>query len=301
MTSKRIKQYALPVAMGIGTVGHQYISNIAFLSPYLISLILILTFTKLSPKHIRFSKSHFILLIIQIASAVAVYASLSHYNVTIAQGALMCVLIPTATTAPVATKILGGNVGYVTTYLFLCNCTMAILTPLIFTIISSEDVAFFATFGSIIKRIGTLLVAPLVLIWLIRFFMPKMHDKIETYSHLSFPIWAITLMIATSSTVSYVLAHPNLGVIKLSIMALLAIILSIVQLAIGRKIGQKHGNAIACGQSLGQKNTILAIWIAQTFLDPASSLIPAIYVISQNLINSYQIWLKENKTKGIIK
>ncbi len=51
------------------------------------------------------------------------------------------------------------------------------------------------------------------------------------------------------------------------------------------------------GQSLGQKNTVLAVWMAQSFLDPISSIAPTAYIVWQNFVNSWQIWRngKQNK------
>ena len=36
------------------------------------------------------------------------------------------------------------------------------------------------------------------------------------------------------------------------------------------KVGGRYGDRISGGQALGQKNTVLAIWMAQTYLDPSS-------------------------------
>jgi BASS family bile acid:Na+ symporter len=47
---------------------------------------------------------------------------------------------------------------------------------------------------------------------------------------------------------------------------------------------------VAGGQGLGQKNTVLAIWMAQTFLNPISSIAPGAYVLWQNMFNSWQVW-----------
>jgi len=63
----------------------------------------------------------------------------------------------------------------------------------------------------------------------------------------------------------------------------------------GRMIGAKYGERIAAGQALGQKNTIFAIWMAQTYLSPLVSIAPAAYVLWQNTINSYQIWKARTK------
>ena len=40
------------------------------------------------------------------------------------------------------------------------------------------------------------------------------------------------------------------------------------------------------------ENTILAIWMAQVYLNPLSSIAPASYVLWQNIINSWQLWKK---------
>ena len=44
--------------------------------------------------------------------------------------------------------------------------------------------------------------------------------------------------------------------------------------------------------ALGQKNTVLAIWMAYTYLNPASAIAPGSYVVWQNIINSWQLWKK---------
>ena len=59
---------------------------------------------------------------------------------------------------------------------------------------------------------------------------------------------------------------------------------------IGRKIGSRFNDKITGGQSLGQKNTVLAIWLALAYLDPITSIAPAAYVAWHNIMNSYQIY-----------
>ena len=52
---------------------------------------------------------------------------------------------------------------------------------------------------------------------------------------------------------------------------------------------------MAGGQSLGQKNTVLAVWMAQSFLDPIASIAPTAYIVWQNFVNSYQIYRKDRE------
>ena len=65
-----------------------------------------------------------------------------------------------------------------------------------------------------------------------------------------------------------------------------------MQFGVGRLIGRRYNDAVAGGQSLGQKNTILAVWLSQAFLDPVSSVAPTAYIVWQNLVNSFQLYLK---------
>ncbi|MFR9651056.1 MAG: transporter, partial [Rikenellaceae bacterium] len=47
---------------------------------------------------------------------------------------------------------------------------------------------------------------------------------------------------------------------------------------------------VASSQSLGQKNTVLGVWLALTFLNPVSSIAPTAYIIWQTLFNSFHIY-----------
>ena len=77
------------------------------------------------------------------------------------------------------------------------------------------------------------------------------------------------------------------------ILAAVAAIICVAQFALGRKIGAKYGDTVAGGQSLGQKNTVLAVWMAQSFLNPISCVAPTAYIVWQNIVNSYQIYRKK--------
>ena len=52
---------------------------------------------------------------------------------------------------------------------------------------------------------------------------------------------------------------------------------------------------ISGAQSLGQKNTVLAVWLALNYLNPLVSAAPAAYVAWHNIVNSWQIYLHERQ------
>ncbi len=73
-------------------------------------------------------------------------------------------------------------------------------------------------------------------------------------------------------------------------LGLVAMVICVVQFGVGRMLGRRYGDAAAGGQSLGQKNTVLAVWMAQSFLNPISSIATTAYIVWQNFVNSYQIY-----------
>jgi BASS family bile acid:Na+ symporter len=74
------------------------------------------------------------------------------------------------------------------------------------------------------------------------------------------------------------------------ILAAVALVACIAQFTMGHWLGRRYGDEPAGGQALGQKNTVLAIWLAQSFLNPLSSVAPTAYIVWQNIVNSYQIY-----------
>ena len=73
-------------------------------------------------------------------------------------------------------------------------------------------------------------------------------------------------------------------------MAVVALAVCLMQFSVGRWLGKRYGDDVAGGQALGQKNTVLAIWLSQSFLNPLSCVAPTAYIVWQNIVNSYQIY-----------
>ena len=69
-----------------------------------------------------------------------------------------------------------------------------------------------------------------------------------------------------------------------------------LQFFLGKRIGSVYGDRISAGQALGQKNTVLAIWMASAYLHPSAVIAPGAYVLWQNLFNSWQLWKKQKTT-----
>ena len=86
--------------------------------------------------------------------------------------------------------------------------------------------------------------------------------------------------------------HSHVALPVLEGIALVTLAACWAQFAIGRRIGQPTGDAIAAGQAIGQKNTVFAIWMAYTFLTPITAIAGGFYSVWHNIFNSYQLYRK---------
>jgi BASS family bile acid:Na+ symporter len=254
---------------------------------------LFLTYCKLDLKNIQLSRLHLWLILIQILGSVAAFLLLQPVNPILAQGVMICMLAPTGTAAPVVTGMLKGNVESLTAYSLLSNMSVAIAAPLIFSLLGSyETLPFFDSFLAISRRVFVLLLTPFVLAYVLKKISVKSAEKIGSLSGLSFYIWSFALIVVTARTVQFIMNQSSVNYTTEILVAAGALAACIGQFLLGKKIGKRYNDTIAGGQSLGQKNTILAIWMAQTFLNPISSIGPGSYVLWQNIFNSYQVWRK---------
>ena len=290
----------LPIAMVIGISFYKQLAILAPAIPYLLAVMLFITYSRIILRDIRLKKFHYILLGIQYGGSILVYLLFFKFNTTLAQAAMICILAPTAASAPVITGILGGNISSIAAYSFISNLSIAILSPLFLALIGDASVGAI-TFGSsviiIFKKVFPVLLLPFILAITISKVSPKLHNTIRKAQILSFYLWAIALTIVTSRVTMFISIQGNASYKLKLAMAGVALIICVLQFWFGRRIGKKYDSTIAGGQGVGQKNTILAIWLTQTYLNPVASIGPGSYVLWQNIVNSYQLWHKERKTK----
>mgnify|MGYP006891477072 CR=1 FL=1 len=149
---------------------------------------------------------------------------------------------------------------------------------------------FGESFGIICRQMIPLLILPFVLAILLRRFLPRVHHEIKKRQELSFYMWSVALATVTGNTVSFLIRQDSSDFWTEITLALLALVVCCLQFFVGRRIGRRFRDKVAGTQGLGQKNTILAIWMAQTYLNPIASVAPGFYVVWQNIVNSYQLW-----------
>lgn len=287
----------MPVAMVVGALFHRTIGALDVLSPYLIAAMLFVTFTRVKASELKVEVIHYGQLAIQFVGSVVLYLLLRLLGVNeiICQGALICVFIPTAMASVVVGGMLGANVTTMTTFTLLSNMLVALFAPVLFSFVGTHtDLPFLTSFWLVFRRLLLLVVLPFVAAQLLNRVAPKAYDYVREHQSWSFYLWIVSLTILMGSTTTFILAQPRESVGLEVTMAIVAGLLCVGQFALGRWWGRRCGDKVAGGQSVGQKNTLLAILLAQSYLNPLSSVAPAAYIVWQNLINSWQLSRKKS-------
>lgn len=333
-----LDRYALIIAMAVGAVGYKWFHLLDSLMPPLIFLMLFFTFCKINPMDLRLRRWHWLVLGVQLLLTICVYygilcglkscmrdLSLTHDDVhIIAQGIMVCIVMPTATAAPIIAGKLGGSIQNLTTFSLLSNIATALIVPALFPIVNpSADITFFPAMWQILCRVGPLLLGPFIGAWLLRlgyelYFrlkgQPRTFVLSTNWASMPFYLWILLLVVLIGNITHTLIAEVYSGWVIVALCAG-ALITCLMQFMLGRWIGyhfpaSSHGNdycdvlinpeaahysinqksRITAGQAFGQKNTALGVWMAQMYLNPLSSIGPAAYIIWQNLLNSWQLW-----------
>ena len=294
---RNVKTVAMPAAMVVGALLCRPISALEawthqMITPTLIFLMLFVTFCRVKPRQMKPSMLHVWLLLFQAVVCIGVYLLLLPLNDIVAQGAMICVLAPVAMAAVVIGGMLGANVATMATYSLLCNMAIALLAPVILTFTGTGVCAF----TQILARIAPLLVMPFAAAQFCRFVFPKAAQWVGDHSQISFYMWLASLLVIIGRTTAFIIDLHDASLSTELWLAFAALVICLVQFKVGRMLGRRYGDPAAGGQSLGQKNTVLAVWMAQSFLNPISSIAPTAYIVWQNFVNSYQIYKKDRET-----
>lgn len=211
------------------------------------------------------------------------------------EGAMLCLICPTATAAAVVTRKLGGDAGHLTSYTILSNLLAAFLVPLLVPLVHpNPDMTFWGAFILILGKVFPLLLLPFVAAVLLRYLWPAMHHRLGEFHNLTFYLWAVALMLAIAVTVRSIM-HSDYSFGYQAGLAIVSLICCGLQFWIGKRIGRVYHDSISAGQALGQKNTVVAIWMGYTFLTPVTAVAAGFYSVWHNVVNSYQLYQQRKR------
>jgi len=318
---------ALWLSMLIGALGYKIFLPLKPSLPWLIFFMLFFTFCKVNPKDLRLHKWHWVVLFLQIALSLAAYAIT--YLLTgsrfMAQGLMLCFVMPTATAAPIIAGKMGGSIQNLTTFTLLSNFATAIIVPVLFPLVNPlAEKTFWPAFTLIISHISPLLLGPFFSAWLLRIVYQRWTKKefvlSRTAAQIPFYLWVASIVVLSAVVTNTTILNFQSQIANILILLVLSFFACLLQFGLGKLIGyylpapskgkdyqdvlinpaaapktMEGVSSITAGQAFGQKNTSLGVWMAQTYLHPLAALGAAAYIIWQNLFNSVQLFVVAHK------
>ena len=251
--------------MLIGGLGYKLFLPLRPLLPWLIFFMLFFTFCKVNPLDLRLHKWHWVVLATQIFLSLATYAGILYLtnDAILAQGLLMCFIMPTATAAPIIAGKLGGSIQNLTSFTLLSNFATALIVPALFPLINYQlpitNYQFFQTFWPafllILSRIAPLLLGPFFSAWILRLAFNKYyrdHGITGSRDHeirqfelpvklavVPFYLWVASIVVLTATVTETVISNYQSQISNMLILLASSFFACLAQFGLGKLIGYK--------------------------------------------------------------
>lgn len=215
---------------------------------------------------------------------------------------ILLALSPPANAAPAMSKILGGNPVLMLKIFIIGHVIACFSIPLVFGYFSNTYSLelYFEMAKAIFNKMQPIVTIPLALAFGMRIFNPDFADKFLKFQKYTIFIWTFSVFLIISNASYKIQNMENMDWNMFFGMSVLSLVFCILLFVVGWFIG-KPKHPIEFSQSLGQKNTVLIIILAQTFAKemPLVVLGPIWYVVWQNLVLSFMTAkVKPNKLKS---
>ncbi|HXP89606.1 MAG TPA: hypothetical protein VN931_01640 [Fibrobacteria bacterium] len=277
-----LRALAILAAMGTGVLLPGLSARSGWIG-WILSAMLFLGFSGMPVGRLRPEKAHLRLLLAWPLFMALGWTVLWPFGRDARLAGLLVGATPTATAAPVITGLLGGDVGFVSVSLLGSNLISAFLLPPLLSLAGGGRIPSTSSF---LARTLALVLVPLALAAIVRRF-PGTAGPLARLRGLSFPLWLAALVLAGAKTSEFLRAHPT-GIRSVLAITVGTALLCAVHFLAGRALGGKE-RALEAGQSLGQKNTMLTLWLGLSAFGPVPALGPAFYVLWHNVWNAFQM------------
>jgi len=253
---------ALWLSMLIGALGYRIFLPLKPTLPWLIFFMLFFTFCKVNPLDLRLHRWHWAVLITQLVLSFLTYTLVLYFtgNPILAQGLLMCFIMPTATAAPIIAGKMGGSIQNLTTFTLLSNFATAIIVPATFPLINpAADMTFLPAFLLILSRVAPLLLGPFFSAWLLRIGYnyyyrrqylsasktrglsaeggPKEFALPTALAQIPFYLWVASIVVLTAVVTETTISNFKSQISNILILLVFSFLACLIQFALGKLIG----------------------------------------------------------------
>ena len=264
---------ALWLSMLIGAVFYPWLLPLKPILPWLIFFMLFFTFCKVNPLDLRLHKWHWVVLTVQIVFSLGAYA-LAYWltgSRFMAQGLMLCFIMPTATAAPIIAGKMGGSIQNLTTFTLLSNFATSIIVPLVFPLVNPlAEKAFWPAFTLILSHIAPLLLGPFFSAWALRLGFnayyrrkslsasetrglsakrsvsvsglsaeggPKTFELPKGLAQIPFYLWVCSIVVLTATVTQTVVDNYQSQMTNMFILLAASFVACLIQFGLGKLIG----------------------------------------------------------------
>lgn len=256
----------------------------SFLIYYLLMFMLFFPFLEWKiTTRIFVQRKIYLLLILNTSIGLLSYLLIKPYHPELAIAAFLVGIAPTATACPAIISYLKGRVDFSVAAVLVTNLFMSLFIPLSIYIFLDIDIAV----HTMLSQTITLLAVPLVLGQVLNNFFPAISQKMLSVKQFGFYAWLVVCFLAVSKASAFIQSS-DVSIRTITLVGAITGILCLLNFTIGKIAGGKT-LSLEMSQTLGQKNTMLVVWISVTYLNPLMTLGPIFYLVWHNFYNAYQL------------
>ena len=277
---QQLRSVSMVLAFIIGGVFHEQLAPFTGLLPFGIAIMLSITFIGLDVRQLKPVRMHLWLLLAIQATGLFFWgiARAAGYPI-IAESLYYCAAAPIASASPIIVNLLRGNVEFSTTAMVLSQVVFALVTPFFLPLVVSGADMSYSEISLTVR-----LAHPACRAW-----AAKLKD-------VSLGIWVMNLVVISASGVQRIIAG-GYSLHEMWPLMLGAAVVCLFGFTAGYRLGYPNLKR-ECSQGLGQKNTVLTLYMAsQSYASPLAYIGPVFYVFCHNTANAIQLALADSEKR----
>ncbi len=295
---QQLRSVGMVIAFVVGGIFHAEFSQWLPWLPVGIAFMLSITFIGVDTQRLRPSWMHlWLLLAIEFIGLGAWAIARACGHPVLAESLYYCGAAPVAAASPIIISLLRGNVEFSTTAMLMSHGAFALLTPFTLPfIVHAPQMDYVEFMGVVAGQVGSVLAAPALIALVLRLAYPPCRAWAPKLSDVSLIVWCVNLTIISAAGVHRI-TGAGFEWADMLPMALGALAICVLGFVGGYWLGYPKLKR-ECSQALGQKNTVLTLYLAgQSYASPLAYIGPVFYVFFHNIANAIQLALAAREAK----
>ncbi len=296
---RQLRSIGMVIAFLVGGIFHADIAPLTWFLPIGIAFMLSITFIGIDRRRLRPRWMHlWLLLAIEVIGLGSWAAASALGYPVLAESLYYCGGAPVAAAIPIIINLLRGDLEFATTAMLLSQAVFAVLTPFILPfVVHDSSMGYVEFMGVVAGQIASVMVTPAVIAIALRLIYPPCREWAPKLADVSLLAWCTNLTIISASGTQRIL-EMDYSWQQMVPMAVGALCICLFGFVAGYWLGYPKLKR-ECSQALGQKNTVLTLYIAgQPYATPLAYIGPVFYVFFHNMANAIQLALAEREREG---